>query len=102
MESKIKHIIYDTLKIYSVERIILFGSRARKIDSKYNDYDLYVILNKVLDRETKIRLTDLILNKLAVEGICADLILSTMKDFNYYKQFSDTVTHFADLEGIEL
>lgn len=102
MHEKIKNIINKELLNFSIEKIILFGSRARGDNNFQSDYDIYIILNDNLDWDSKARLTDLILEKLADADICADVILSNKDNYEYYKKFSDTVTHYVFEEGVEI
>lgn len=102
MNGKIKSIIKNTLKEYTIEKIILFGSRARGDYDKNSDYDLYIVIKEDLDYERKVELIDLLLEKLAIEGVCADIILNTQLKMNYYKEKIGTVTRYAAEEGIEI
>ena len=102
MNEKIKQIITDTLKNYTIEKIILFGSRARGDFNSESDYDIYLVLKEELSHLEKTDLIDIILENLAKENICADILISTKKAMESYKKISGTVTRYVIEEGIEL
>lgn len=102
MNEKIKQIITDSLKDYKIEKIILFGSRARGDFNSESDYDIYLVLKEELSHLEKTDLIDIILENLAKENICADVLISTKKVMETYKNISGTVTSYVNEEGIEL
>lgn len=95
MNEKIKSIIKNTLKDFTVEKIILFGSRARGDYDRDSDYDLYIVVKEDLGYERKVELTDSLLEKLALEGVCTDTIINTRLKMDYYKEKIGTVTRYA-------
>jgi predicted nucleotidyltransferase len=102
MNDKIKEIIKAALKGYAIEKIILFGSRARGDFNKDSDYDIYVILQYDLNREIKIELMDRILEQLADIGIWADIILRSKREVEIYKNQIGAITRDVLKEGIEI
>ena len=53
MNEKIKKIIQDNLNGYTLEKVILFGSRARLEYDKDSDYDVLVIIKEETDWITR-------------------------------------------------
>jgi predicted nucleotidyltransferase len=102
MKEKIKEIIQKNLNGYHLEKVILFGSRARGDNDSKSDYDLYIILKEELDHAARSVLMDELSEKLAEEEICADVLISTQKSFEVNKGNSDNVAKYVYEEGILL
>jgi predicted nucleotidyltransferase len=64
---------------YHVDRIILFGSRARGDYQKGSDYDFLIAIDKDLARNEKINLTSKISLRLS-DYIASDIIIKSGKD----------------------
>ncbi len=81
-EKEIKELIKATIKKIlaqfniKLEKIILFGSRARGDYKKDSDWDCFVIVNSDLDREKKRKIIAKIKMELACFGIPNDIIIS--------------------------
>jgi len=101
---KIKERVQEIFKEADVEvnRIILFGSRARGDWKRGSDWDLLIVVNKELARNEKMGLSHLIRKELAEEYIACDVVIKSEKEIEYYKDFFDTVTHEALKEGVEI
>jgi len=104
IEEKIKERVQEIFKEADVEvnRIILFGSKARGDWKKNSDWDLLIVVNKELVRNEKMELSHLIRKELAEEYIPCDVIIKSEKEIEYYKDFFGTVTHEALKEGVEI
>jgi predicted nucleotidyltransferase len=102
MNDKIKNIIKKALKGYTIEKIILFGSRARGDFNDDSDYDLYIILTNDLSRIEKVQLTDKILEQLAINRIWADVLIRSKSEFEVYKTRIGAITRDVVKEGIEI
>jgi len=102
MNGKIKEIIQSALDGYTIEKIILFGSRARGDFNDDSDYDIYIILSNDINRQERVQLTDKILEQLAVNRIWADILIRSKSEFEIYKNRIGTITRDVLKEGIEI
>ena len=100
MNDKIKDIIKEALKGYHIDKIILFGSRARRDNNELSDYDVYIIIKENIERVKRIEITDAILERLAVKHICADIIIRSVGDVEKFKNQIGTITYDVLKEGI--
>ena len=104
IEEKIKEKVHEVFREANVgvNRIILFGSRARGDWERGSDWDLLIVVDKELTRSEKMELSHLIRKELAEEYIACDVIIKSEKEIEYYKDFFGTVTYEALKEGIEI
>ena len=102
MNEKIKEIIQVALKEYTVDKIILFGSRARGDNSTDSDYDVLVILKEDLEREQLNILASLIRQNLAELLIPIDILVRSARYVDYMKNKIGNVISYATEEGIEI
>jgi len=104
IEEKIKEKVHEVFREANVgvNRIILFGSRARGDWERGSDWDLLIVVDKELTRNEKMELSHLIRKELAEEYIACDVIIKSEKEIEYYKDFFGTVTYEALKEGIEI
>ncbi len=84
-----------------VERIILFGSRARGDYREDSDYDILVVVSERLDWRVKRRLSLMIRRRLVRElGMPVDLVIVSLRYWEEYKDVPGTVLYPAEREGI--
>ena len=83
-----------------VEKIILFGSRARGNPRKDSDYDILIIVKEQLDKETRRRLAGRIRRRLAEALIPADIIVAGIEKWKEYKNTIGHLYHAIQEEGI--
>jgi predicted nucleotidyltransferase len=104
MKEKIKKIINQVFeeKGIKVERIILFGSRARGDFKENSDWDLLIIVSNELDLEDKRKISKEIRIKLAEIFIPCDVLIKSVSEIEYYSNFIGTTTREALKEGIEI
>ena len=104
IEEKIKEKVHEIFREANVgvNRIILFGSRARGDWERGSDWDILIVVDKELTRNEKMELSHLIRKELAEEYIACDVIIKSEKEIEYYKDFFGTVTYEALKEGIEI
>jgi predicted nucleotidyltransferase len=100
----IKKTVLDVLKGHNLEldKIILFGSRAKGNYDRWSDWDILVVVREKLSREEKIELFSEINRRLAGYLIPTDIIIKSSEELDYYKDFYGTVTYEALKEGIVL
>jgi len=103
-EEKIKEKVYKIFREadVGVNRIILFGSRARGDWERDSDWDLLIVVDRELARNEKMKLSHLLRKELAEEHIPCDVVIKSEKEIEYYKDFFGTVTYEALKEGIEI
>lgn len=100
-EDIIKEVINETLKAYNLEaeKIIPFGSRARGDHKKDSDWDILLVIKQEITQQLKDELFKSITEKLSHYLIPCDLIIKSVEDLEFYKNFYGTVTYEALKEG---
>ncbi|BBL45246.1 nucleotidyltransferase [Nanobdella aerobiophila] len=99
----IKKVIYDVANEYNIkiDKIILFGSRARGDYREDSDYDILIITEEKIDyniiNDFWISLFDRLTDILHKD---IDLILIDKKDFEKKKIYRGFVYYWAEKEGI--
>ena len=86
---------------YHVDRIILFGSRARGDYQKGSDYDFLIAIDKDLARNEKINLTSKISLRLS-DYIASDIIIKSGKKLLKEKDDKGLIGYYALKEGVAL
>ena len=105
MERKIiKKVIEKIFKEVGVEidKLILFGSRARGDYKKYSDWDLLIVTKKGLSRKEKQKLAHLVRKELAEYFIDGDIIIKSKKEIQQRKDVIVSIVKIAVKEGIVL
>lgn len=102
VKSIIKKEIEEVVNNFGLEldKIILFGSRARGDYSEYSDWDILVVIRDKLDISREREIARSIRRRLAEKLIDVDVIVRTVEEFEYYKDSFGTVTREAFKEGI--
>ena len=97
----IKETILDVAKEYNVDidKIILFGSRARGDYREDSDWDILIVTKQALDRKTKFGFWYDIYRKLKFP---ADIIIVSKDVFERYKSDYGFIYAYALEEGIVL
>jgi predicted nucleotidyltransferase len=85
-----------------LEKIILFGSRARKNQRKDSDWDILIVVKQDLNIQTKRKIFKEIIELLSYYLIPCDVIIKSSKEIEMYKDFYGTTTYEALKEGIIL
>ena len=67
----------EKLRIYKLNKIILFGSRARGDYHEYSDYDILVIINNNIDNVNRFQLEEDIVFDLSNLNIYCDILIRT-------------------------
>ena len=100
----IKETIYDVSKEQKVKvnKIILFGSRARGEASQHSDWDVLVVVNENLPFQKKRKLSSIIRKELAELLIPCDIIIKSEEEVEYFKDFIGSVVREALKEGVPL
>ncbi|MEM5821162.1 MAG: nucleotidyltransferase domain-containing protein [Candidatus Aenigmatarchaeota archaeon] len=100
---RIKEIILQTAKEMNIEidKIILFGSRARGDYREDSDYDLLIVTKEKLIKQKEIELEIKIRNRIALETkIACDIFFVDKKTFERYKNVYGSLYGIANLEGV--
>ena len=100
----IKQIILDTAKRLNiqVDKIILFGSRARGDYREDSDWDILIVTNEKLDRRKYLEFYSSVIKALYEEKVKSDLIIMDKETFEEEKHILDTIPNEAFTEGITL
>ena len=104
MQAKTMEIIREELskRGIGVERILLFGSRARGDYREDSDWDLFVVIDTSLSFSEKWDIIDTIKVRLAKAGIPNDIILKSKEEVEEDKQDVGKLTYYVLKEGIEV
>jgi len=96
---KIKEIILDVAKEMKIEidKIILFGSRARGDYREESDYDILIVTKEKLDWKKRKSLWINITRNLTIKS---DFIIVDKKTFEEKSKFFGTIFYKAKEEGI--
>ncbi len=86
----------------SAQRIILFGSRARKDFTRFSDYDILIITNRTFEINEKMRISKNIRTYLAKLGIDADVIIKSDYEVDTLKDKPGSIVRNALKEGVAL
>ncbi|RLG65039.1 nucleotidyltransferase domain-containing protein [archaeon] len=103
MSEKIKEVILDTARKYNVEveKIILFGSRAKGDHKKGSDWDIMVVTKNEIRNEDEDKFWMEIDKKLVELGIIPELIVVPKEIFEKHKRPA-YVFYYAEKEGTVL
>lgn len=102
MNERIKNIIESVLKDFTIDKIVLFGSRARNENEIDSDYDILISVSDVLTRAEEMRLENIISKELAKIDIAADVIVRKDKYIAEAKNEIGNVISYAIEEGVAL
>lgn len=102
MKEKIRNIIENNLNGYTLEKIILFGSRARENNDTDSDYDVLVIINEEPDWITRENLCSNIRKVMAKEEINIDILIRSSNYISTAQNEDGNVINTAIEEGIEM
>lgn len=88
---------------YKTEAVYLFGSRARGDYKEGSDWDFYVVIDKNIERDTKIRVSGNIRRGLRNKlKISSDILIQPLNIVNERKTQSGYVTYYALKEGLQV
>jgi predicted nucleotidyltransferase len=98
---KVVKIIKDEIEArgLKVVKIILFGSRAKGNQKEDSDWDFLVIIDKDLDRNTKLDIIAKIKRELALLKIPNDIIINSIREFEERKENVGYMAYYASREG---
>lgn len=102
MKEKIRNIIEKNLNGYTLEKIILFGSRARGNNDTDSDYDVLVIIKEEPDWISRENVCSEIRKVMAKEDINIDLLIRSSKYIQTVQNEQGNVINTAIEEGIEM
>jgi len=98
---KIKDLVNESLK-GKLDRVMLFGSRARGDFNQDSDYDLLIVLNQKPDRESYLKFFSELKTKFAKNKIPNDFLIRSVSELNTFNEIPGTTTYNALKEGIVL
>ncbi|MEM0203515.1 MAG: nucleotidyltransferase domain-containing protein [Archaeoglobaceae archaeon] len=102
--AKIKEITLDVFNKAGVrvEKIVLFGSRARGDFRKDSDWDLLIITEKEIPREEKMKIAHAFRKALAEQRIACDVLIKSKDEVEKRREVVGSVVRTAMREGITL
>jgi len=98
----IKEITTEAAEKHNIEidKIILFGSRARRDYSKESDWDILIVTKEKLDWIRRKEFLAHALRKLAKLRIRAEFLIIDKDTLEEYKKWEGFVYYYATTEGI--
>ena len=101
---KVKEIIEDEVKKtgLKLQKIILFGSRARGDYTTDSDWDLLIILEKDFTREKKKQLLGNLYRRTAKLKGSYEIIIKKKSEFEMMKDVVGSLSYEANLEGVTI
>ena len=104
MEDKlklIKEIILNTAKKYNIEidRIILFGSRARGDYREDSDWDILIVTKKRLNKDIEEKFWLEAGREIVKHGIIPEIIITSKEELDMYGKYYGFVHYHALIEG---
>ncbi len=102
--SLIKRIVREACEKHglTLNRVLLFGSRARGEHDNRSDYDLMVIVNGLPRESDRPKITTAINRKLALQKIPADILVKSIKEFELGRGRIGSITREVNREGKRL
>ena len=99
----IKKVIYDTVPAELIERVIVFGSRARNEETSDSDTDICIIFKDDLPRED-IKQYRIAMNRVFAfdHHMATDIVMKSNHDYNRYKSVVGGMEYTIANEGIAL
>ena len=100
----IKRIVLDNAKKFNVnvEKIILFGSRARGDYREDSDWDLLIIIKEKVDSKILDEFWLSVKRELVNNGIIPEIIIVNASDFIKQKHLTGYIYYWAEKEGMIL
>lgn len=86
----------------TLEKIFLFGSRARGEETKESDWDIFVVIGEDVNFATIRKLFSNIQSKFVDNNISADLIIRPKKVFEENSKCVGYISYYANKEGVIL
>ncbi len=87
---------------YSVKKIILFGSRARKDFTRSSDYDILIITEATFETKEKMSLSKKIREYLAKSDIDVDVVIKSDSEIQVLRDKPGSIVRNAMKEGVAL
>ncbi len=94
--SPLKQLIVDRLQVVNPEKVILFGSYAYGNPTEDSDIDICVVEK---DQTSKIDEATRIRKSLGKMGIAIDILVSTVDEYDFYKDQINSVYYDIDRKG---
>ena len=85
---------------YQVDRIILFGSRARGDYNEYSDWDFFVVVNRELSRDDWKKVRSNIRKEMWRNRIQADVIIKSEGLYEHQKKDTGFLSYYVNKDGI--
>lgn len=86
----------------TIQRVLLFGSRARAEAREDSDWDLLVITDQELDRPLRLNLERVITVRLARERLPADVLVMSADQFEMRKGDIGHIAYYVNREYLAL
>ncbi len=101
---RIKEVILKVAREYGIEieKVILFGSRARGDYKEYSDWDILIITKNKLKSDLEDLFLVMLRRELVKIGIIPEIIVSSREEFEEYKKYYGFIHYHAAREGISI
>ena len=85
---------------YHVDRIILFGSRARGDYKEYSDWDFFAVLDRELLKDDWKKAQMNIRKEMRRNGIGADVVIKSAGLYEHQKKDTGFLSYYVNKDGI--
>ena len=87
---------------YEVERIILFGSRARGDYKEGSDWDFFIVIDKNIFKEDMKMILRNIRRRMAVNNISNDIVIKSKDIYKNQKNDTGFLSYYVNKEGVNI
>ena len=87
---------------YEVERIILFGSRARGDYKEGSDWDFFVVIDRNIFKEDMKMILRNIRRRMAVNNISNDIVIKSKDTYKNQKNDTGFLSYYVNKEGVNI
>ena len=87
---------------YEVERIILFGSRARGDYKEGSDWDFFIVIDKNIFKEDMKMILRNIRRRMAVNNISNDIVIKSKDTYKNQKNDTGFLSYYVNKEGVNI
>ncbi len=87
---------------YEVERIILFGSRARGDYKEGSDWDFFVVIDRNIFKEDMKMILRNIRRRMAVNNISNDIVIKSKDIYKNQKNDTGFLSYYVNKEGVNI
>jgi len=99
---KIREVILNIAKKYNIEvdKVVLFGSRARGGYREYSDWDVLIVTKEKLDWKKRVEFLSELYYTFGREKIDVEIIVKSLEEFEDRSKYIGYLEYWVKSEGI--